>query len=374
MLKKILILFIKKWEFKKIKKIRYLIIGQDHSKFILKYLPSNKAEIVSFKIINFYIIFHLFFNNKRISKLNYFIKSIQLTDPQTVVTMIDNDTDFYRLKKYFPNKKFIAIQNGYRTEPKKTYLIKKNEKLQCDVIFCFGRQNIHYYKSFIQTRVIPIGSIKNNMISEDNLRKKRIITYISEFRPNDKNKRINFYNLGQIYWKEALVSEVKLLKAVNFLCKKRDIKFYIMGRLLNKNKEINYFDSVIGKNNFNYVQRKNNFTSYNFLKNSHVIISMTSSLGYEMLSRNNRMIFFSKKFSKSKMISKYFRFGWPFVKQRKGFFYSDEINNKEILRLAKNVIDCNESKWIKKKYSYQKNIISYNYNNNLLKKELNNTL
>jgi len=74
------------------------------------------------------------------------------------------------------------------------------------------------------------------------------------------------------------------------------------------------------------------------------------------------------------MISKYFRFGWPFVKQRKGFFYSDEINNKEILRLAKNVIDCNESKWIKKKYNYQKNIITYNYNNNLLKKELNNTL
>ena len=212
------------------------------------------------------------------------------------------------------------------------------------------------------------------MISKNNLRKKKIITYISEFRPYDKNKIMNFYNLGKIYWKDALVSEVKLLKAVNYLCKMRNIKFYIMGRYEDPTKELKYFDSIIGKSNFNYVQRKNNFTSYNFLKNSQVIISMTSSLGYEMLSRNNRMIFFSKKFYKSKMISKYLRFGWPFIKQKKGFFYSDEINNKEIIRLAQNVIDCSESEWIKKKYNYQKNILTYNYNNILLKKELNNTL
>ena len=112
------------------------------------------------------------------------------------------------------------------------------------------------------------------MISKNNLRKKKIITYISEFRPYDKNKRTNFYNLEKIYWKDALVSEVKLLKAVNYLCKMRNIKFYIMGRFLNKNKELKYFDSIIGKSNFNYVQRKNIFTSYNFLKNSQVIISI----------------------------------------------------------------------------------------------------
>ena len=371
MFKKILILFRKKWEFQKIKKVKYLIIGFDNSNLILKYIPINKTNIISFKVINFYIIFHLLLNNKKINKLNYFKKAIELAKPQIVVTLIDTDTDFYRLKKFFPPKKFIAIQNGYRTFPKKTYLIKKNEKLLCDVIFCFGKQNIDYYKSLIQTKVIVMGSVKNNLIPKSNLKKRKIITYISEFRLVEKNKKINYYNLGHVYWKDTLISEVKLLKAVNFLCKKRNIKFYIMGRSLNKNKELQYYDDIIGKSNFTYVQRKNNFTSYNFVKNSQVIVSMTSTLGYEMFSRDNRIIFFSKKFYKNKIHSLNLGFGWPSVKKKKGFFYSDEINNKEILRLAKNVIDCSESNWIKNKKKYKENIMSYNFNNTLLKKELN---
>ena len=171
-LSKISIILQTKWEFKRIRNQSHLIIGHDNSHHILKYLPQKKAEIVSFKILNMWIIFKLFLERKRISKLNYFIKSIELTNPKIIATMIDNDLDFYRLKKYFPYKKFISIQNGYRTESKKTFLIKKREKLQCDVIFCFGKQGINYYRSFVQAKVIPIGSIKNNLIFKKYNKKK----------------------------------------------------------------------------------------------------------------------------------------------------------------------------------------------------------
>mgnify|MGYP001479069281 CR=1 FL=1 len=369
MFKKIFILLKKKIKFKK--NIKYLIIGFDNSDLILRYIPTSKTEIVSFKIINFYIIIHLLLNNEKITKLNYFKKAIELANPSIVVTTIDTDTDFYRLKKFYPQKKFIAIQNGYRTFPKKTYLIKKNEKLSCDLIFCFGKQNINYYKSFIKAKIIVMGSIKNNLIPKDNIKKRQIITYISEFRSGEKNRKINYYNLGYVYWKDTLISELKLLKVINFLCKERNIKFYIMGRSLNNIKELQYYDDIIGKNNFTYIQRKNSFTSYNFVKNSQVIVSMTSTLGYEMLARDNRIIFFSKKFYKNKIRHLNLEFGWPSVKEKKGFFYSDKINNKEILRLAKNVIDSSEGNWIKKKKKYKENIMSYDFNNSLLKKELN---
>ena len=87
------------------------------------------------------------------------------------------------------------------------------------------------------------------------------------------------------------------------------------------------------------------------------------------------MIFFSRQIGKkTSEISKLFLFGWPYVKKRKVFFYSDEITSSEFSRLGKNVIDCSKQKWLSKKFNYQKNIISYNYNNILLKKELNNPL
>ena len=127
--------------------------------------------------------------------------------------MIDNDTDFYRLKKYFPHKKFISIQNGYRTEPKKTYLVKRGEQLQCDIIFCFGKQGVNYYRSLVQVKkIIPIGSIKNNLILKNNLKKKKIMTFISEYRIRDKKEKINFFNLGNIFWEDYIFSEKKLIK------------------------------------------------------------------------------------------------------------------------------------------------------------------
>jgi surface carbohydrate biosynthesis protein len=371
-LNKIYIILQTKWEFKTVKKQNHLIIGHDHSNYILKYIPKNKAQIISFKKINFYIFFKLFLEKKKISKLNYFIKSIELINPIIIVTMIDNDTDFYRLKKYFPHKKFISIQNGYRTEPKKTYLVKRGEQLQCDIIFCFGKQGVNYYRSLVQVKkIIPIGSIKNNLILKNNLKKKKIMTFISEYRIRDKKEKINFFNLGNIFWEDYIFSEKKLIKIASNYCKKRNIKFNIMGRYVDPTKELEYFSDIINKNDFNYITKKNEFTSYNFLKKSEIILSMSSSLGYEFLSRDNKMIFFSRHVGKkNSKLSKLYLFGWPFLKKKRGFFYSNEITYNEISRLGKNVIDCSRKEWLNKKYNYQKNIISFNYKNSLLKKEL----
>ena len=173
MINKFIHLLKKKWEFKKIKNAGYLIFGHGNISILSKYIPKNNKEVVTFVVINFYIVYQLLINKEKFSKLNYFKQAIKTVNPSIIITLIDNDIDFYRLKKYFPDKKFIAIQNGYRTEPKKKFLIKKNEKLQCDIIFCFGKQNINYYKSFVETKVIVLGSLKNNLILRKNLKKKK---------------------------------------------------------------------------------------------------------------------------------------------------------------------------------------------------------
>ncbi len=221
MLNRIYLFFKKKWVFKQINKTQFLIIGNDNSDLIIKLLSEKNVEITCFKIINLNIIFQLLLHGKKINKLNYFIKSIELVKPNIILTMLDNDTDFYRLKKYFPNKKFISIQNGYRTESKKTFLIKKGERLSCDLIFCWGKQNVNYYKSMIQSKVVPTGSIKNNLISKKNFKKKEIITYISEYRNYDENKKVNFYNEGEVLWGDTTISDKKLVKLIYRLCKKK---------------------------------------------------------------------------------------------------------------------------------------------------------
>ena len=363
--------FIKaKWTFQKMTKSKYIIYEKDNSELILKYISRKQTQIVSFKSLNFFILIKLIIEKKKISKLNYLIKAIEIANPVIIITMIDNDTNFYRLKKYFPNKKFIAIQNGYRTEPKKTYLIKKREKLSCDIIFCFGNQNMKYYKSFINTKVIPLGSIKNNLIDNNYITKKKMVTYISEFRLKDEQRKINFYNLGKIYWEDFLSSEKRMLKILGKYCNKNQLTLNIVGRSVQNDGEKEFFLNVLKDINFNYIKKKNIFSSYNFLRKSEIIVSMSSSLGYEFLSRDNKIIFFSRKINNLNNISKYYNFGWPSVKKKRGFFFSNSINKKELERLFKNVLNCSNQNWYEIKKKYQKNIISFNYKNNLLKKEL----
>ena len=69
MISKIILFFKSKWNLKIIKKSKFLIIGYDNSKFILRYLPINKTEIISFKDINLYITFQILLSKRKISKL-----------------------------------------------------------------------------------------------------------------------------------------------------------------------------------------------------------------------------------------------------------------------------------------------------------------
>jgi surface carbohydrate biosynthesis protein len=50
------------------------------------------------------------------SFFDYSIAYIKIFKPKFVFTFIDNNVDFYKIARYFPEIKFIAIQNGLRAK------------------------------------------------------------------------------------------------------------------------------------------------------------------------------------------------------------------------------------------------------------------
>ena len=79
--------------------------------------------------INLFI-FILTLLNGRISFLNYVKTFIKFVDPKIIITFVDTDIDFYKLKFFYPNKFFISVQNGHRIEGSLffTELIKAKKK------------------------------------------------------------------------------------------------------------------------------------------------------------------------------------------------------------------------------------------------------
>ena len=97
---------------------------------------------------------------------------------------------------------------------------------------------------------------------------------------------------------------------------------------------------------------------------------MHSTLGYEFLARGKKVIFFSRNVKNSHKINNKIKFGYPYIKNKKGFFYSNEITKKEIIKLIENVSYISKKKWINKIIKIKNQIMIYDYKNNILKKNL----
>ena len=112
-LAKVILIFFKcKFDFKKVKKEKLLIFDSLSLELVSKF---KKFEIldVRYKVFNFWLLLENFLNLKFTFK-DYILAFISKVNPKVVLTFIDNYLFFYELKNYFPEVKFIAVQNGNR--------------------------------------------------------------------------------------------------------------------------------------------------------------------------------------------------------------------------------------------------------------------
>ena len=126
--------------------------------------------------------------------------------------------------------------------------------------------------------------------------------------------------------------------------------------------EINFFNKI--KTNFNQIKilNKNKINdSYKYLNNFEIIFGLESTLMYEALPRYKKLAFFSR----FENIDNY-RFAWPLNNQKKGFFFSNKINQPEIKRIYNNLLKISKYEWIKYTKKYRKQLMCFDYKNKQL--------
>ena len=108
-----------KFSIKKPKKKKFLIYDISGSSEILKYLPKNDTFVLSVRgeVINLRIFLLSILKFKFKWKFSqYLVFFIEKVNPNIIITFIDNNPEFYKLKKFFQDKKTIFIQNGIRAD------------------------------------------------------------------------------------------------------------------------------------------------------------------------------------------------------------------------------------------------------------------
>jgi len=317
----------------------------------------------------------------KFSQLDYYKKFIEKSKAELIITFIDNNFVFYKLKKFFNNKKFIAIQNGHRMAYGDIfgYLRKiKNQDLSADMIFTFNNSIGREYKKRVSSKFRAVGSIKNNFITKKNFNSnKKNVLYISAYRPIMSEILKNKVSLDEYEEKFGKKYPLKYRQQIHFdlpkllkdYCINYDLKLIILGST--NDADENFFYQNMLKSDFLFKEKKGNFSNYRIIDNHDIIVSTYSTLGYEAIARGKKVCFFSPLLSR---YEKSYNFGWPYIKKKNSFFFTSNINYKSVEKTINNLRSINYKEWNRKIKNSKKNLMVYDSNNLKIKKFINKIL
>ncbi len=362
-LKLIKIIFTGKKTFKSLKRKKIFFYSNESYNLFQDYFKEREIFVLerNLKKIYLQVVIKLFTKFFIINYREYIYEIIRQVNPRFIISIIDNDSLLWEIKKKFPNIKVIIIQNGYRYNnnyDKYFENLDKNINRKIDLFFVFNKNISVIYEKFFQSEIIVSGSIANNKsIIKDLKKKTKSVLFISEWGPFKKvfHKNVNGY-------KKFHESCVFFVRFLSDYCFKNNYEFYIMGRPLdikNSKKEIEFYNNCIGNKKWIYKRTKNSRkSSYDEIDNHEIIASITSTLGYESLARKNKTIIFDGRNSYS--------FGWPKKMQEEGPFWTSNYDINKLTNIMDYLKKSDKKTWEKCLEEYLNDLLIYDENNSII--------
>ncbi len=359
------------------KKTNILFFDHIFKKEISHSLDKNQISVLDIRKneINIYVLFFMLLKFEKINFENYLKNYILLSNCKVVITGNDNYLYFYVLKNFFPDKKFISIQNGFRNF-KFFKSLKKYKNLKADYVIGLNKSFCNLYKKYIRTKTIALGSVRNNYfkINKKGSQQKRLL-FISNgnaaLRPIVKTGGLKFEG------KKFFEPDIKLLSFLSKYCLKKKLILNVYLKAIGKTKglkEIEFFKKRISNDKIVYISKKKQGSNklYSLCDKSAVTITSASTIGLENLSRMNKTAIFNNRVKLSKKIIDIF---WNYRMKKKGFFWTDEnYDQKEVNKILDRIIGMKITSWKSKIKKIAKDLMVYDYENrqiiNLIKKSI----
>jgi len=286
-----------------VKKVDILIWNSFNSQYILDTLSynytcttleftKNKIDIFfSIKFIYFYL-FNLI--NQNSLSFNYLSTNIQYLQPRLIITYLSNSPYPDKIEEKYKNIKFLSIQYTPETPDNisNKYFYYFSWASMSKIVL--DKYNIDYKK------IYEIGSLKLAKYLE----KKESRSYYNYDIGFISTYRLLYENMDFINYSNKKTNELqkivnclnKLLFKINLLLKNLVLNNYTIGIALTNTdrsfkemeSEIKYYTNISKKLK---LLPKENLSSYDLSENSKIILTLNSSLGFELVSLGKKVIF-----------------------------------------------------------------------------------
>ena len=349
--------------FQKPSKKKFLVLDSLNSDIFRTCLNLNHTHFLDtrYESINFFVLFNVFLKRK-FSFNSYVEQYINFVDPEYIISFIDNNIFYYHLKKIFPEKKIIIIQNGMRTQHFFEEL-SKYSNLKVNYLLTFSDFYSKKYNESINGKCISIGSFKNNLYERKFEKKNNVISYISS-GPSSKNNMV-IYEKINLKNSKYFLPEEKLLPLLSKYCDEKKLTLQIILRSKDEKKinyEKNFYKKILGSKKYIFAETREKDKIYHLSDKSLLTICIYSAFGLEALSRGNRTVILNLRDQVANITS--LKLFWSSIKIKdKGLFWTNEINEKEIFMVLDNTINCSNEIWKNSVSTFMPHLINYDKNN-----------
>lgn len=322
----------------------------------------------------------------RPSSLNYLLSFLKRTRPKVVITTSDNSLNLYLIKKHFPAICVIAIQNGRRNTfgPKpnssfQTLLASSHIKPSVDYYFTFGSTERLQFAPLIDTTFVAHGNLKNNYLAHvESIASghPKTLSYISSFpnlssgEPSDINSDLptHFFGDSPISFRTYFSPEGTIARFLRIYCQNRGLKFQVIGkREASQTKEREYFQQATGDAMIEVIPCDPEGASYEALMKSDFIVSIDSTLAYEMLGRGKRTAFLTIRASAIGLPNLQCpNFGYPEIAEISGPFWTNVNDESEFTRVLDFTVDSSSDQWAQAVSRYVPMVMSFDPDNSRL--------
>lgn len=362
------------------KKCDILILDDSGAKTLSDFCGTKSHAVLDSERLNLPILFATFLRGHR-SMDEYRNSYIRRCDPQIVITNIDNELYFFTIKKNFPKIITIAVQNGWRANYSSKAnsgfftALDKMDSPSCD-FYCVFNQNIgNHLSGYIATKPIVTGSVKNNNFLDNSVRQtQKTVAFISQHPPRSVPDSVNGNFFGDAFVSDRVFYEVDLRVAafLSKFCQANELRFVIGGkRTSDVEYESRFFSDATMHQNAYFRPRDSEYSTYDLVADSDIVVSIDSTTGYEALARGKRTAIFSIR---GELISKHLatkiddlNFGWPLDLPDTGPFWTNISSDAEFSRILKYLMTVSDADWSNEIGKYTEDLMIFDPGNTVLR-------
>jgi surface carbohydrate biosynthesis protein len=364
-----------------------LLIDPSGIDILSQFIAIEDIQILDLEETNVWIFIQTILR-MQLSTTAYVVAYIEMIQPKVVITFIDNDVNFYKLKSLCPQTKFVSIQNGLRADYsgalaggffEKLSVALNENKLSSDYLCVFGSASATQLINYIKTDTITVGSLKNNLFAASANKRDAVsdVVFISQYPPfsvYEVSRRV-YFGKGSISILDFYRIESTVAKLVAEYCSTNHLSFKVCGKRNSVDSdEQKFFADSIGLLPWSYEPKGSTYSTYEIADAAKIIVSIDSAVGQEFLARGKRVAFMSGRTQSADSVGlaqiRDTNFGYPLDLPANGNFWTNQATATELTRILDYLQAVTDKEWATEIAPYNESLMAYQPGNPVFKKLL----